>query len=74
MPAKPVLVGTVMVMHGLGIATLNENVVYRFDSTTTTDTHGSIELRINVGHVWALEHCVVTGILAAMDYTFTTPD
>ena len=32
------------------------------------------ELRINVGHVWALKHCVTTGILAATDYTFTTPD
>ena len=30
--------------------------------------------RTNVGHVWALEHCVATGILATMDYTFTTPD
>ena len=32
------------------------------------------ELRINVGHVWELEHCAATGILAATDYTFTTPD
>ena len=30
--------------------------------------------RINVGHVWALEHCVATGILATTDYTCTTPD
>ena len=30
--------------------------------------------RINVGHVWALEHCVATGILATTDYTSTTPD
>ena len=32
------------------------------------------ELRINVGHVWALEHCARTVILASTDYTFTTPD
>ena len=32
------------------------------------------ELRINVGYVSALEHCVTTGILAATEYTFTTPD
>ena len=30
--------------------------------------------RINVGHVWALEHCVATGILATTDYTCTKPD
>ena len=30
--------------------------------------------RINVEHVWALEHCVATGILATTDYTFTIPD
>ena len=32
------------------------------------------ELRINVGHVWALEHCARTVILASTDYTFTAPD
>ena len=30
--------------------------------------------RINVGHVWALEHCVATGIQATTDYTCTIPD
>ena len=44
------------------------------DQTATADTHGFNELRINVGHVWALEHCVATGILPATEYTFTTPD
>ena len=50
--------------------------VWYIDSSTsaTTDTHGSNELRINGGHIWALEHCVATGILAATDYTITTPD
>ena len=50
--------------------------VWYIDSSTsaTTDTLGSNDLRINVGHVWALEHCVVTRILKATDYTFTTPD
>ena len=32
------------------------------------------ELRINVGHVWALEHCARMVILASTDYTCTTPD
>ena len=42
------------------------------DPSATTDTHGSNVLRINVGQVWALEHCVATGILTATDYNFTT--
>ena len=42
--------------------------------SATTDTHGSNELRITVGHVWALEHCAATGILTATDYTFKTLD
>ena len=42
--------------------------------SATADTHGSNLLRLNVGHVWAPEHCVVTGILTVTDYTFTTLD
>ena len=44
------------------------------DPSAITDTHGSNVLRINVGHVWALEQCVATGILTATDYTFKTID
>ena len=44
------------------------------DSTATTDTHGSKRTTDQRGHVWALEQCVATGILATTDYTLTTPD
>ena len=53
------------------------SIMWYIDSrtTATTDTHGSNELRTNVGDVWALEYCVVTGILTTTDYyTFMTSD
>ena len=69
---------TITKLARLELPTLNHQTraMWYIDSSTTatTDTHGSNELRINAGHVWALEHRVATGILAATDYTFTTPD
>ena len=40
------------------------------DPSATTNTHGSNEIRITVGHVWALEHYTETENVTATNYTF----